>query len=79
MDPQHCALILMDLQNDYLHPQGLLHRRGLAASTEEERADQVRRVQALLQGARQAGAPVVWVRTAPAPGPPGQRPVYQAA
>ena len=64
MDPQHCALILMDLQNDYLHPQGLLHRRGLAASTEEERADLVRRVQALLQGARQAGAPVVWVRTA---------------
>ena len=64
MDLRKSALILTDLQNDFLHPQGLLHRLGHAALTEEERASLIGRARELAAGMRAAGRPVVWVRTA---------------
>lgn len=64
MDLRKSALILTDLQNDFLHPQGLLHRLGHAALTPEERAGLLGRARELAERMRTAGRPVVWVRTA---------------
>jgi ureidoacrylate peracid hydrolase len=60
----HCAdgpgpaLVVIDLQNDYCHPDGVFARAGLRV----EHLDQlVRQINLLVHAARTAGRPVIWV------------------
>ncbi|MFI0404756.1 cysteine hydrolase family protein [Actinomadura sp. 3N508] len=53
------ALLLIDLQNDYCHPDGVFARAGLRVSGLD---DLVAHVNALAAAARSAGRPVIWVR-----------------
>ena len=55
--PSHpTALLVLDLQNDFTHPDGALH--GLVAG-ELERLDVVRNAVRLVRAARRTGVPVV--------------------
>ncbi|WP_195908146.1 cysteine hydrolase family protein [Nostocoides sp. HKS02] len=58
-DPRHCALLVIDMQNDFLHPEGKARKEGnrdLGPMVEI-----VPRQAALIDAARQAGVPVVFV------------------
>lgn len=59
-DPAHCAVVVIDVQNDFCDPQGSAATGGadLAAVSE-----MVPRLEALLAAARAGGIPVVFVRT----------------
>lgn len=58
--PRHTALLVVDMQNDYCHPDGALAGNG----TDVSAADAiVPRLDALLAAARRAGAKVIFVRT----------------
>jgi ureidoacrylate peracid hydrolase len=54
------ALLLIDLQNDYCHPDGVFARAGFAVA---DLAALVAAVNDLLAGARAGGRPVVWTAT----------------
>ncbi|MCL6637784.1 MAG: cysteine hydrolase [Alicyclobacillus sp.] len=54
-----CALVLIDLQNDFCHPQGSHARRGSATDAEQI----LPQVERLLAAARAAGVLVVFVQT----------------
>lgn len=55
------ALVAVDLQNDYCHPEGVFHRAGLRLP-EAECARIVHRVNALTRAARAGGHLVIWTR-----------------
>jgi ureidoacrylate peracid hydrolase len=55
------ALVTVDLQNDYCHPEGVFHRAGLRLAG-ADRARVVDRVNALGRSARAGGHLVVWTR-----------------
>jgi ureidoacrylate peracid hydrolase len=55
-----CALLVIDLQNDFCHPDGVAGRRG--DSTENVRAT-MPRVHWTIDQAREIGVPVVFIRT----------------
>jgi nicotinamidase-related amidase len=59
-DPANCALILVDVQNDFCHPDGSIAKAGedVAAAVA-----MVPRLVKLLDAARRAEVPVVFVRT----------------
>jgi ureidoacrylate peracid hydrolase len=57
------ALLLIDLQNDYLHPNGLVHRRGFVPDEPERRTSFLAAARGLLTAMRSAGRPIVWLRT----------------
>lgn len=58
--PAHTALLLVDIQNDFCHPDGYVGRKfGLDA---EETAALAGRNQKLADAARSAGAAIVWIR-----------------
>ncbi|WP_326567825.1 isochorismatase family cysteine hydrolase [Amycolatopsis rhabdoformis] len=61
LDPAKAAVVVVDVQNDYCHPDGACARRGEDVSAAKE---MLPRLQALLAGARAHGVPVVFVRTA---------------
>jgi nicotinamidase-related amidase len=56
VDPRHAALVVIDMQNDFCHPDGLMARRGEDVS---HNATIVPVIASLLAAARQAGAMVV--------------------
>ena len=60
----HAALILLDIEADYLEAGGQLRRIGVEPTGEEERRVLLGNIQNLLREARKAGRPVVYVRTA---------------
>ncbi|MEW2500391.1 cysteine hydrolase family protein [Amycolatopsis sp. CA-161197] len=61
LNPAKAAVVVVDVQNDYCHPDGACARRGEDVSAAKE---MVPRLQALLAGARAHGVPVVFVQTA---------------
>jgi nicotinamidase-related amidase len=58
--PEHTALIVVDVQNDFCHPDGVSARKGhdVAAAVE-----MVPRLDALLNAAHEAGTTVVFIQT----------------
>lgn len=58
------ALLLVDIQNDFVHPEGFQHRMGYGRLTEEERAVIIRNNQRLIQTMGEAAAPIVFTVTA---------------
>ncbi len=59
-DPAHTALIVVDVQNDFCHPDGAVAKMGDDVSAVVE---MVPRLRALVDGAHAAGVPVVFVQT----------------
>lgn len=59
-DPAHCALVLVDVRNDFCHPDGAIARAGQDVSAAVE---MVPRLVSLVDAARTAEVPVVFVRT----------------
>lgn len=59
LQPQHTALLVVDMQNDYCHPDGAIARsKGLLPT-----AAMLPRLNGLIEAGRQAGARVVFVQT----------------
>jgi ureidoacrylate peracid hydrolase len=58
--PAECALIVIDVQNDSCHDEGVFGRAGLALGAIQAAA---LRVTGLVESARRARVPVIWVRT----------------
>jgi nicotinamidase-related amidase len=59
IDPRHTALVLVDLQRDFCHPDGVMGRLGEDLS---DMAGAVIEAARLLKAARSAGMPVIHVR-----------------
>jgi ureidoacrylate peracid hydrolase len=59
LEPSQCALIVVDMQNDYIHPQGSAGRRGSDVQTG---IDVVPYVNRLIDAARRAGVLVIYTR-----------------
>jgi ureidoacrylate peracid hydrolase len=59
VDPARAAVLLVDLQNDYCHPEGAVGSRGADLTAVE---DIVAPLTRLLSGARAVGVPVIWIR-----------------
>lgn len=59
-DAANCALILVDLQNDFCHPDGSVSKAGQNVSAA---VTMLPRLQALVAAARAASVPVIFVRT----------------
>jgi len=54
LDPERTALVVVDMQNGFCHPDGALYAPGSEAAIEP--------VGEVVDAAREAGAPVVWTR-----------------
>jgi nicotinamidase-related amidase len=59
-DPSHAALVVIDVQNDFCHPEGAVARLGSDVTAVEA---MVPRLVRLIDAARAASVPVVFVRT----------------
>ncbi|MDQ1576471.1 MAG: ureidoacrylate peracid hydrolase [Microbacteriaceae bacterium] len=59
-DPAHTALIVVDVQNDFCHPEGSLGKIGNDTSAAVE---MVPRLVKLIDEARAAGVPVIFIQT----------------
>jgi ureidoacrylate peracid hydrolase len=57
--PGHTVLVLIDLQNDFLHPEGWYAQRGIDITHMRRVIEPTAR---LLEAAREADVPVVWTR-----------------
>ena len=60
MDRQSSALLIIDMQNDFCHPEGAQGKRGRDLSMVY---DMIPTFEKVLNGARQIGLPVIFVRT----------------
>jgi ureidoacrylate peracid hydrolase len=58
-DRRRVALVVVDVQNDYCHPDGAFHRAGLRI---DDRETLVTNINWLVAAARDIDAPVIWVR-----------------
>jgi ureidoacrylate peracid hydrolase len=56
---EHTALVVIDVQNDFCAPDGMMAREGLDVTAAQEMAD---RLPTLLEAAREAGVLVIFVR-----------------
>ena len=65
LDPRHTALVVVDMQNDFGHPEGHCARAGVDVSPVPAILPQVA---ALVERARRAGVLVVWIRQTTLPG-----------
>ena len=57
--PQHTALVVIDMQNDYGHPEGKFASSGKDVANI---ADAVPGIQELVESARTAGVLVTWLK-----------------
>ena len=64
--PQHCALLLVDVQNDFAADGGAMHREGRDVSLAQA---MVPRLERLLEAARAANTRIVWIRNVYNTGP----------
>ncbi len=60
IEPQHAALVVIDVQNDFCDPAGSCAAVGHDVTGAVAMAPRLER---LIDGARRVGVPVVWVRT----------------
>ncbi|MBI2853851.1 MAG: cysteine hydrolase [Chloroflexi bacterium] len=60
VNPRHAALVLVDVQNDFVMPGGFVHRHGFDVSP---LVQVVPRIKAVLDAARRAGGFVVHIQT----------------
>jgi ureidoacrylate peracid hydrolase len=60
ISPERCVLVVVDVQNDYCHEAGALGRAGRDMTLIQAA---VERILDLVEAARRARVPVVWVRT----------------
>ena len=60
LDPQNAALIVVDVQNDFCHPEGAMAEGGRSV---EDAVEAVSRLERLISAAREVEVPVVFVRT----------------
>lgn len=60
LEPERCAVVVVDFQNDYCHPDGALARRGADVSATRVAAEKTIEFLAM---ARHVGAPCVHLRT----------------
>jgi nicotinamidase-related amidase len=63
MDLKKSAVIVIDIQNDFLHPEGLIHRLGLWNLSAAEREALLRNARLLIERMRTTGRAVIWVKT----------------
>jgi nicotinamidase-related amidase len=63
-EPAREALLVIDMQNDFLHPDGARHRHGQRAMPAADRARVVPNPRRLAEAVRARGWPVIWVRVA---------------
>ena len=63
MDASKTALLLLNLQNDFLKPDGLICRAFRGSVTEQETSRLLGNAKSLLDAARDVAMPVVWVNT----------------
>src|SRR6516225_3113081 len=64
--PEHCALLVVDVQNDFAAEGGAMHREGRGISMAQA---MVPRLERLLEAARTAKAHIVWIRNVYNTGP----------
>jgi len=64
--PEHCAILIVDVQNDFCAEGGALHREGRDVSLVKA---MVPRLAALVDAARAAHVPIVWIRNVYNTGP----------
>ena len=57
---EYAALLIIDVQNDYCHPRGLMAQRGFAV---DDIPPMIPRLRALAETAREVGVPVIWIQT----------------
>src|SRR5439155_2427495 len=62
-----CALVVVDMQNDFVHEQGVMRRLGYSPLTDEDAARVVDNNRRLAETIRSRGWPVIFARV-------GQRP-----
>lgn len=61
VDPSHAALLVVDMQNDFVHPDGALAKNGGNAEPTQAIVPALNR---LIADARSAGVPVIFIRAA---------------
>ncbi len=66
VDPRHCALLLVDVQNDFCADGGAMHREGHDVTMAQQ---MVPRLERLLEAARAAKVKPVWIRNVYNTGP----------
>ena len=59
VDPKHAALLVVDVQNDFLAEGGMMHREGFDLSMVQ---DMMPRLAQLIEQAREADVPVIFIR-----------------
>lgn len=64
--PEHCALLIVDVQNDFAADGGAMHREGRDVSMAQA---MVPRLERLLEAARAAKVRIVWIRNVYNTGP----------
>jgi len=64
VDPKVAALLVIDMQNDFCHPQGVSGKRGRQLTMSIEMAP---RLEAFIKECRHAGMPVIFVKTIHSP------------
>ncbi|GGG06598.1 cysteine hydrolase family protein [Paenibacillus abyssi] len=60
LHPRKAAVIVVDVQNDYCHPEGACAQRGSDVSSI---SDMMPRLHLLLDSARKSGVPVIYIQT----------------
>ncbi|MEZ5101104.1 MAG: cysteine hydrolase [Thermoleophilia bacterium] len=81
LDPRKTALIIQDLQNDVIMPNGAFTRDDPAPAEHAKKQNVVANVKAIASAARAAGVPVIHVWYVVEPGAPGLKlnaPLFQA-
>ena len=73
VDPSHTAVVVVDMQNDLVAPGGLADRNGAELEGNRRIIDSLR---VLLQGAREASIPVVYIMYTIHPGLPTVTPAW---
>jgi nicotinamidase-related amidase len=75
LDPRHTALVVIDMQNDFGHPEGHFSRAGVDVSAVAAILPQVA---ALVETARRSGVLVVWIRQTTLPDGRSDSPAWLA-
>lgn len=73
VDPRHTALVAIDIQNDFCHPDGHFARAGKSVA---QMQDAVQRMKHLVSAAQKLGVPVYFLRQLTLPGGKSDSPAW---